>query len=427
MNYAEALDFILGSAGQGAKDGTANMLRLAALLGNPQEAYPCAHIAGTNGKGSVAAMVAAGLMAGGLRVGLYTSPSLVRYNERIRVDGRCIADDELAVITTQVAQAVAALREGGIKPTFFEIGTAIAMTHFRAVQADVAVFETGLGGRLDSTNIVQPAVSVVTRIGLDHMKLLGDTLEKIAGEKAGIFKPGVPVVLAPQDEAARSVLLAQAQRLHCPVVDLSEAVIDGIATSREGTSFGIGYGGQHHTLQTRLAGAHQAANAATAFYTLRALQERLKLTDEAIAHGIRSAKWPGRLEWMPPFLLDGAHNLQCAEALAAALPDVLGQGVKPVLIVGMMADKDVNGIVACLARVAGDAVYCVAVENRRAMQPEALAQRFAEHGVHALPMSSIAGAMEAARTHGQPVLVAGSLYVVGDVRGRLCDGDVDLV
>ena len=196
MNYAEALDFILGSAGQGAKDGTANMLRLAALLDDPQNAYPCVHIAGTNGKGSVAAMVSAGLIANGLRVGLYTSPSLVRYNERIRVNGQCIADDDLAAITTQVAQSVAALREEGIKPTFFEIGTAITLTHFRAAKVDVAVIETGLGGRLDSTNIVVPAVSVITRIGLDHMKLLGDTPEKIAREKAGIIKPGVPVVLA---------------------------------------------------------------------------------------------------------------------------------------------------------------------------------------------------------------------------------------
>lgn len=400
MTYEQALAFIHGARGLGKKAGLDNMRALLTRLGNPERDFNAVHVAGTNGKGSVCAFVHAGLVCAGMRTGLYTSPYLQRYNERIRLDGEPVSDAKLAALTSEVAREVEALRARGVYPTEFEIGTAVAFLFFARHKVDCAVVEVGLGGRLDPTNTLEPRLCAIASIGLDHTAILGDTVEKIAFEKAGIAKRGVPLVLSAQvTGSARRVILERCRKVNAPLVSAG--------VEMEGT---LG-----------LPGEHQRYNAGVA----RAVLRRLGVHSAAIDEGLRRTRWPARLEWIgrnPPLLLDGAHNPQGAAALASYL-SALPCG-KTALLCGVLRDKDWPSMVDMLATLCDEAI-CVSPDNPRALPAEALARAFAERGVAAQCAPNAAEGLHLTleKAQGGRAVAAGSLYLAGEVRTLLVGTD----
>ena len=382
--------------------GLERMERGLAALGRPDLGYAILHVAGTNGKGSTCAMADAALRAAGHRVGLYTSPHLVRFGERIRVDGRDVHDSELADLVDEVRRACAWHDRGGPgeRLTYFEFATLLGLVHFRRAGCGVAVVETGLGGRLDATNAVSPAVTAIARIGLDHTALLGGTVEAIAAEKAGIFKRGVPAVVhAVQPEGAMAVLRAEAARRGSPF-EVAPADVPGPLS---------------------LAGPHQRANAGLAAAALRALHRAgVTAPEPAIAEGLAGARWPGRLEMVGGVLLDGAHNAQGAAALAEALA-ALHPGRPVELVLGVLADKDLDAIAAALAP-AVRRIHAVAPASARARPASEIAAAAVRAGVPAEVHAGLVAALARARSlagGGGLVCVAGSLYLVGEAREGL--------
>lgn len=370
-------------------------------LGRPERAAPVLHVAGTNGKGSTCAMAAAGLRAAGLRTGLYTSPHLVTFNERIQVDGAPLSDDALARAVATVRAACPWHDAGGPEDrlTYFEVATLAAFVHLAAARVEVAVVEVGLGGRLDATNAVAPAVTAVARIGLDHTRWLGETVEAVAREKAGIFKAGVPAVLhAVQPPGALEVLQAEASRRGAPWVVAPAGWAGPLA----------------------LAGPHQQGNAGLAAAALRALRRAGVPVDEAaIATGLATARWPGRLERVGGVLLDGAHNPDGAAALAAALAE-LHPGRPAELVFGVLDDKDLAGMLAALAGAARR-LHLVAPDTARARPPAEVQALARQAGLAAHVHGGVGEALACARAaaEGAPVVVAGSLYLVGEARALL--------
>ncbi len=371
-------------------------------LGRPERAAPVLHVAGTNGKGSTCAMAAAALRAAGLRTGLYTSPHLSHFNERIQVDGVPLDDAALAGAVAAV-RAACPWHEGGApeeRLTYFEVATLAAFVHFAAAQVDVAVVEVGLGGRLDATNAVSPAVTAVARIGLDHTRWLGQTEAAVAREKAGIFKPGVPAVLhAVQPPGVLEVLGAEATRRGAPW-QVAQAGWDG---------------------PLALLGPHQQGNAGLAAAALRALRRAGVPVDEpSIAAGLATTHWPGRLERVGGVLLDGAHNPDGAAALAAAL-SALHPGRPAELVFGVLDDKDHLGMLRALAGVARR-LHLVAPASTRARPPAEVATQARALGLPADLHGGVGealGCARAAAADGALVVVAGSLYLVGEARTLL--------
>lgn len=391
MTYDEALARLLALSRFGVRPGLEAMRRLLARLGDPQRALPVVHIGGTNGKGSTAAFVEAALRAAGRRTGLYTSPHLLRFGERIRLDGQELSPDALAGYLTRVF-AVAG------DETFFEIATAAALLAFAERKVEVAVLEVGLGGRLDATNVVErPLVTVITGVALDHTEVLGDTLVAIAREKAGIWKPGVAAVAACEDAAACAVLEERAAQLEAPL-SLYGRDFDDRALPPLG-----------------LLGAHQRRNAALARRALQLLPPALRPAEALVAEGFANVRWPGRLEWLAPdVLVDGAHNGDGARALAAALP-VLAAGRPVTLILGVVADKDARSMATVLAPCASR-VIATAPPSPRALPAAALAALLP--GCEVAP--DLASALGRARGQGLCV-VAGSLFLVAEARRLLSD------
>jgi dihydrofolate synthase/folylpolyglutamate synthase len=408
----------------GIKFGLDTIRALVAEMGHPEAAYASVLIAGTNGKGSVAAYCDAVLRASGLRTGRYTSPHLVRVNERITVDGREITARALARAVDAVrAAATRLVRRGRIKahPTFFEVLTAAAFEHFRSRKVDVAVLEVGLGGRLDATNVVSPVASAIVSVDLDHEVYLGRTLAAIAREKAGVMRPGRPTLVGPVAPQARAALRACAHAKAARLVfssrgaRLSELPGHGLElTTPRGVYRGL----------RPLPGAHQRANLLVAVRLLELL-ERLGVGVDLgkLVAGIAGTRWPGRLESVPgdpPLLLDGAHNPAGARALAAHL-----RGGPPfVLVFGAMSDKDVRGLAAALFPLAA-AIVLTRARVSRSASPDELARRAGRLARSARREPSVARALVLARRLARsigprtPVVVAGSLYLVGAVKAIL--------
>lgn len=396
------------------------------VLGRPEEALLTVHVAGTNGKGSVCAMLAGMLESAGFRTGLYTSPHLVRFNERIRVQGQDISDAELSARMDEVEEAVGRRAHPGRNVTFFEFTTALAFAHFRRAGVQIAVVETGMGGRLDATNVVTPLVSVITPIGLDHCAWLGDTLEQIAGEKAGIIKPARPVVLGgPQPPEALAVLQRAAQDLGAPCTLAWESV--SVRRLKQSLS------GQRIAVETQdvalgpfdlpLPGRHQLDNVATAVAAMGVVAEACGVPLPApavLAKGLASIRWPARLQLVheqPPVLLDGAHNPAAAAVLAASIRELAGK--RPVaLVCGFLADKDAVGFLRALAPRA-DAAWLVPAEGERAMAMPAMQAAARTAGCRADEAASVTDALALAQSwaeaRGGVVLVCGSLYLAGAV------------
>ncbi|MEI7435181.1 MAG: folylpolyglutamate synthase/dihydrofolate synthase family protein [bacterium] len=409
----------------GLRPGLESVQALLERLGHPERACAVIHIAGTNGKGSVAAMLDAVLRAAGLRVGLYTSPHLVRFNERIRVNGVAITDDALASLFAGLEPHLAALAgTPGREATFFEVTTALAFQHFADAGVRLVVMETGLGGRLDATNVAAPLASVITRIGLDHMQYLGATLEEIAGEKAGIIKAGRPVVLGAMPAAARAVVAAAAQRAGARLVEASAVVtVRRVSETWAGQKVSLASLEQEYgTVTVPLLGRHQLENLATVLTTLETLAvEGLPAVAPAVLRkGLAAVRWPGRmqvLETAPPTILDGAHNPDAAHALSVALHDLL-KGRPVALLFGMCEDKDAAGFLRALDLPVRK-VWTVPLSHPRGQTPGALAALVRARGwpvdaAQALP-DALAAARVWAAAEGAAVVICGSLFLAGDV------------
>lgn len=417
----------------GIKLGLDNIGVLVAALGDPERTSPTIHVAGTNGKGSVCAMVERALRASGYRTGLYTSPHLDRLEERIAIDGEPVAPDRLDASAGEVFAAVdAAVADGRlpVTPTFFEVTTAIGFDVFRAARVDVAVIEVGLGGRYDATNIVTPMVSAITSIAFDHERHLGTTLSRIAAEKAGIAKAGVPLVVGALPDEAMAVVAERAGAAGAPLIVADGSVellelIRGRARIRPRTTAWPDL----EPLDLSLLGRHQAANAATAVGILEAARNAgLRIDAEAVAVGLTDARWPARLEWLRlpggTLLIDAAHNPAGAEALASYLRDD-GRGPIP-LVLAAMQDKDVEAMARALMPMAS-AIIATGVEMPRALPAEVLAARLAAVAsnvpVTAIPVqrTAIARALDA----GGRAAAAGSIYFVGPLRARLVESGAE--
>jgi dihydrofolate synthase / folylpolyglutamate synthase len=414
MTYAETLSHIYALGRFGIKPGLARITRLLGALGNPQDAFSSVHIVGTNGKGSTASVLSTILSVGGHRTGLFTSPHLISFTERIRVDGTEIPEEAVARLAGQV---MAAAPEG---TTFFEIITALAALSFAEAGVRIAVFEAGMGGRLDSTNALNGMLTVITPVSLDHTDYLGPRIAEIATEKAGICKAGTPVVSAHQHPEAARVIERHAREIGCPLYRCDEefrADWRGEHLSYRGLELSL------PDLKPGITGSYQSGNIACALAAAELLSAAgLHLPPEALSAGVEQARWPGRMELFPGsprLLLDGAHNPAGAAALAEALAEIPRRRL--LLVVGVMGDKELSGILSPLLPLA-DQVYTVAPAIDRALPAASLASFCRSCGTPAQEAGPVARGMELAREAAGAddlILVCGSLFTVGEARGIL--------
>jgi len=413
------------------KFGLENITTLAAALGNPQRAVRCAHVAGTNGKGSTAAMLESILRASGLRTGLYTSPHLERINERIRINGESISDEDFAGAWTRVREAIEPLLANGqlaAHPTFFECITAMAFAAFARKAAeqkiDFAIYEVGLGGRLDATNIVAPDVTIVTPIDFDHENYLGHSIEEIAGEKAGIIKQEAWVVSAASNPQARAVIAERSRELNARLVEVDAAWrIDEVSVA-DGRYRAVAVETESNLkfdIEPSLPGRFQVGNALTAATAARLLNERgVPVTDSAIVEGIRSARWPGRLERLsarPAIYLDGTHNPAGARELLRFWKENFA-GRRICLVYGVMRDKAVDEIVGLLFPAA-DLVILTEPQQPRAVSASLLLEMTGDLNKNCSVVRNPGEALERALELAGPedaIFATGSLYLVGDLR-----------
>jgi dihydrofolate synthase/folylpolyglutamate synthase len=486
MTYAEAIQFLYGLQLFGANFGLETPRKLAALAGNPQNQLRFIHVAGTNGKGSTCAMLESIYRAAGLRVGLFTSPHLVSFRERIQVNRQLISEADVVRLTAEVAAGILPAVEPGFQPggksadgerrgenfavaassstspggklplstaggtpaaTLFEVVTVMALKYFAEQKCDLVIWETGLGGRLDATNIVTPLASVITNIAFDHQQWLGDTLEKIAAEKAGIIKPGVPVITAATQPEVRAVIERVAQENGAPLALVGEASrLSFLGASRpiashEGETPSDWKGGTPVPLS--LSGEHQMQNAALALATVEVLKNQIPISAKKIRTGLANVHWPGRLQFIEragqTFLLDGAHNVAGVEALRTALksflpfpakqekeqiektttsprpsPPLGEEGKKITLIVGFLADKDWRPMCELLAPLAGN-FLTVPVASARTADASELAKTFhaANPSAKVIACRNLLAALNASKD--EPfVVITGSLYLIGE-------------
>lgn len=441
MDYSASLHYLESLGGElrpRAKYDLNQVRALLAALGSPERRFPALHIAGTNGKGSTAALSERGLRAAGYCTGLFTSPHLERVNERIQVTGQPIPDDAFARLCATVVEAGRTLVESGVlpqMPSYFETLTGVGFLYFAAQKIEIGVIEVGLGGRLDATNTVVPMVSVITPVGLDHEQYLGPTIAAIAGEKAGILRPGVPCIMAQQPESAARVIRRKALEVGAPLLE----IVRPPATPAGGGRYQITlpWQGEPMSLVPALRGRHQGLNAAVAAAGLEELTRRgFAISPEALRNGLTEAEWPGRLEcWQWPAAvadkpgaadfdpeitsrtvwLDGAHNPAAAHTLADFLAEY---GIpKPGLIFGCMRDKATAEILAILAPQVSTLIV-TAPNNPRAATPEQLLAWARPPGLPVQAVSDFPAAMRLATASPArlPWLVSGSLFLVGEAR-----------
>ena len=415
MNYDEAMQYIHAVQWAGHKPGLSRTRTLLAALGDPHRQLKFIHVAGTNGKGSTAAMLAACLQAAGYRVGLYTSPFINRFNERIQVDGEQIPDRALVQLVEQVKPAADAMAD---VPTEFEIITALGMLWFAQQRCDIVVLEVGLGGTLDSTNVIDPPeCAVITALGMDHVRELGPTLAEIASAKAGIIKPGSPVVSYGGAPEADAVIARAAARQNAPLTVVDFAKLNVRGGDLDGVNFD--FDGLEN-IRLPLIGSYQPKNAAVAITALRVLRQRgWNIPESAIRQGLEQVSWPGRFELLrhsPAFLLDGSHNAHGMRATVQSLRDRF-PGQKFVFLLSIMADKDVDEMLELLLPLAKQFVT-VAAHTPRAMPAQTLAEHIRVRGGTAEPAPSIeAGVARAVALGGSgPVCALGTLYFSGEVR-----------
>ena len=407
MTYAEAIQFLYNLRWFGAKFGLENTRKLAELVGNPQNQLHFIHVAGTNGKGSTCAMLESVYRAAGLRVGLFTSPHLVSFRERMQVNRQLIREKDVVELVERMQPWLNEFSSDN-HPTFFEAVTVMALKYFAEQKCDLVIWETGLGGRLDATNIVTPLASVITNVQYDHQKWLGNTLAQIAAEKAGIIKPGVPVITGAEDPRALAVIGETAIQRRSRLTLVTPATT------------------QHpplDSLRLPLLGRYQRMNAAVALVTVRELTTQLPVSEDALRAGLSSVRWPGRLQLVElnggrRVLLDAAHNSSGATTLRATLEEHFS-GSRPTFILGIMQDKDWDLMCEILAPLAGR-IACVEVSSERSADPEQLrdACRRTNPEVEVVVCQTLAEALT--QTDTEPfVVIAGSIYLVGEAIERL--------
>jgi dihydrofolate synthase/folylpolyglutamate synthase len=417
MSYPDSVRYLYSLGNElraGAKWGLERMQTLLRALGNPEQGHRFVHVAGTNGKGSTCAMIASILQRAGLHTGLYTSPHLIEPTERIQIDGLAVTRDEFVQAFETVhdcAEKLLRQQHLDAHPSYFETITAMALLIFKE-RCDISVIEVGLGGRLDATNVVAPELCVITPVAYDHESFLGNTLESIASEKAGILKPGVSLVLAKQLPPADAVISDRARQLGSRIIRTEDALVTKVNLSPYGSSFSL----DGLAWECALPGKHQIENATAAILACR----ELSVAANAIQAGLRDARWPGRLEFIsrqPDFVLDGAHNPAAAAALAEYIREFWNS--RPVwLVYGAMRDKAIEEVTAELFPLA-DRLIVTAPNFLRALRPEAILE-LAPHP-HATVTHTIAEAIDIARTAPQDAIVffTGSLFVVGEARALL--------
>lgn len=417
MTYEEALAYIHSVQWLGSRPGLSRTEELLRRLGNPEKQLKFVHVAGTNGKGSTCACIASVLTQAGYRVGFNLSPYILRFNERIQISGVEISDEELAALVEEIRPHAEAMDD---HPTEFELITALALLYFCRKRCDIVVLEVGLGGELDSTNVIPcPEVAVIAAMGYDHTQVLGDTMEQIASAKAGIIKEGGTVVSYGGNAEADEVFRRRCAEKHARLIPVDHSRVTALSADLSENVFSCAPYGELHL---PLIGRYQLKNACTAITALEALREKgWHITDEHIRRGLAAVRWPGRFEVLrrePLFLLDGAHNPHGMAATAESLRLYLPQGGIHFLV-GVMADKDVEPMLTLLAPLAAD-FTAVQPDNARAMEAEELRQRLARFGVEATAAESVAAGVEQvlrrAEQDGGAACALGSLYFSGDVR-----------
>ena len=423
MTYTEALEYIHGVSNFFCKPGLERITALCDMLGHPERDLKFIHVAGTNGKGSFCSMTDSVLRAAGYKVGLYTSPYIYEFNERMRVDGRNIPNDTLCAITEYVKQFADTMEDS---PTEFELITAIAFEYFKREAVDVVVLEVGMGGRFDSTNIIRdPLLSVITGIALDHVAFLGDTVEKIAGEKAGIIKDKAPVLYGGEDDTAREVIKRTAAELGSPYCETDYSALTVKSCDLSGTVFD--YRGSKD-MKIHLLGLYQPRNACIVLDAVELLRARgLVIPDEAVREGLESALWRARFEIIgndPMVIFDGAHNPQGIRAAVDSIKNYFGDK-KITVFTGVLKDKDYNVIARTLSEVA-DTAFTITPSNPRALSAEEYAKVLSEYGITATPCGSIGEALAlgkaAALEKATALCCLGSLYTYVDVIGTITRG-----
>ncbi|MBQ9080080.1 MAG: bifunctional folylpolyglutamate synthase/dihydrofolate synthase [Clostridia bacterium] len=415
MNYTEALEYIHSVCWMGSRPGLERITELCRCLGDPQKGMKFIHVAGTNGKGSFCAMTASILRQAGYRTGLYVSPYVKHFNERMSIDGVDISDDELAEITSYVRLQADSMQS---KPTEFELITAIAFVYFKRHNCDVVVLETGMGGRLDATNIIDsPLLSVITGIALDHVAFLGDTVEKIAAEKAGIIKAGAPVHWGGKDEAAGRVIAERAEQIGVEFNSVDYSKLKNVRPSIDGTTFDYG---EYSDLKIQLLGLYQPENAASVVSAIPLLRARgLNISDDDVRRGLEATRWAARFELLstsPTVIYDGSHNPQGIEAAVRSIKGLFGAR-RVNILTGVLRDKDYRYIAATLSSVA-DRVWCVTPANERALAAAEYAELFRSCGRDAVAcdtlVKGVAAAFEDSNRRGIPMVALGSLYMYAE-------------
>lgn len=417
MNITQALSFIHKTVWLGSKPGLSRTNHLLSLMGDPHKKLKFVHVAGTNGKGSTSACIASVLRKAGYKTGLYTSPYINVFNERMMIDGEMISDDELCELCEYIKPLSDSMTDD--PPTEFELITALAMEYFSRNNCDIVVLEVGMGGELDSTNVIDsPECAVITAIDLDHTSFLGSTVEEVASAKAGIIKNGTSVALYDCRRSVYDVFADKCKKVGAKLTEAGFDKIENVKTSLRFIEFDFG---RYEGLKLGLVGSYQPKNASVAITAIELLREKgYKISDENIYDGLKEVSWPGRFEILgenPIFVLDGAHNPHGMTATAKSLRDHFG-GRKIVFVVGAMADKDVKGMMSMLLPLA-DSFIAVKPDNPRAMEAETLAELLRELGADAEGCESVADAVKnAVQKAGKDGIVAclGSLYFSGEIR-----------
>ena len=416
MNYEQSLEYIHSINWTFCKPGLERISALCEALGHPERELKFVHVAGTNGKGSFCCMLESVLRAAGYKTGLYTSPYIKEFGERMRVGGENIPKDTLAEITSYVRHIADAMKD---KPTEFELITAIAFEYFRREGCEIVVLEAGMGGRLDSTNVIRnPLLSVITGIALDHTAFLGDTVEKIAVEKAGIIKDGAPVLLGGGDTRVKNTIEPIALERGSKFNTVDYLKLKTHKSDLFGSHFDFG---EHSDLHIALLGLYQPRNAAAVLTAIDILKDGgLEISDEAIKRGLAAARWPARFEMLssePMIIFDGAHNPEGITAAVESIKHYFGD-TKVYLLSGVLGDKDYRYIAAKVAEVASRA-FTMTPDNPRALSAEEYAEVLGENGVLATPYSDIRAAFTAAKSaakeDGVPLVCLGSLYTYVDI------------
>ncbi len=420
MNYKETLEYIHSVCWKGSRPGLERTEKLLSMMGNPQDKLKYIHVAGTNGKGSVCSMLSTVLRKAGYKTGLYTSPFVRYFNERMMIDGQMISNEELSEVTEYVKQFADKMED---VPTEFELITAIAFEYFSRNNCDIVVLETGMGGRLDSTNIIKTTVlSVITGIALDHTAYLGDTLGKIATEKAGIIKQNIPVVYGGKSVEAYEAISKVANERNSILHTATDAEFKNIEFSLRGCTLDTP---QFKKLFVSLVGDYQPSNIATALKCLLVLTSvGFKISEEDIRNGMAEVYWPARFEIInedPLMIYDGAHNPEGLRACVDSIKRFFGDK-KVNIISGVMADKDVNSMLPVIAEVA-DEVFTVIPDNPRSMDSKVYAEYFNNYGIKANAFETIEegvkAALDSSAKKGCALVSLGTLYMYGDIRDSL--------